>query len=81
MVATCHRPRQNNSDCVYSPTEPATREIPTTLKEVKFTAGLKFNESGGLELIIDPALPAYVGTPTPEMDALWHELTESRSIH
>ena len=62
-----------------NPTEPATREISATWKEVEFTTGLMFDETGGLEHIVDPELPAYVGRPTPEMDALWHDLTESRS--
>ena len=49
-----------------------------TTKQVKFTAGLKYNETGHLYRPVDPTFPAYVGTPTEEMDAAWHSLSGSK---
>ena len=69
------------SDRRYSPKVPAKREIPATSKQVRFTAGLRFNESGQLYRPVDPTRPVYVGTPTAEMDTAWEDLTRSESNH
>jgi hypothetical protein len=43
-----------------------------TYKTVKFEATLKYNETGGIYRPI--TYPAYVGDPSPEIDANWEEL-------
>ena len=62
--------------------EPVKREVPATLKQVRFTAGLKYNESHQLGRIIDPTKPQYVGIPTPEIDVAWRELgADCKQMH
>ncbi|THC87175.1 hypothetical protein EYZ11_013379 [Aspergillus tanneri] len=48
------------------------REIPATMKQVQFDATLKYNESHQLYRPVTE--PAYVGEPTPEIDAAWKDL-------
>lgn len=59
------------------PTEIAKREIPAILKQVKFTGGLRYNESKQLYRQVEPGIPDYGGTPTPSVTAAWHELVSS----
>ncbi len=49
-----------------------TKEVPATLKQVQFNATLKYNEDHKVYRPITQ--PAYVGSPTPEIDAAWEEL-------
>lgn len=58
--------------------EGAKRELPMRWKEVEFTGGLSVVD-GQLLRVVDPTLPAYVGSPTPEMDALWDKLIMRKS--
>lgn len=60
-----------------SQTEIAKREIPATLKQIRFTGGLRYNESKQLYREIEPGMPDYTGLPTPEVDAAWHKLVSS----
>ncbi|KAE8163768.1 hypothetical protein BDV40DRAFT_299112 [Aspergillus tamarii] len=42
------------------------------MKQVRFDAKLKYNESH--QLYRPVTLPAYVGEPTPDIDAAWKDL-------
>jgi hypothetical protein len=48
------------------------REVLATFKQVQFNATLKYNEDHKVYRHITQ--PAYVGLPTPEIDAAWQEL-------
>lgn len=50
------------------------KEIAPISKTVRFTAGLRYDESRELVRTSHPGLPDYVGTPTPELDAAWEDL-------
>ena len=50
------------------------KETPATTKSVRFTAGLRYNEDHALIRTEHPGKPEYVGPPTPELDAAWHDL-------
>jgi hypothetical protein len=45
--------------------------------QVKFSGGLKWDETKQLVRQIDPTTPDYGGIPTPEIDAAWLELISS----
>jgi hypothetical protein len=60
--------------------EAARRQIPLAMKQVKFTGTLKIVDGVGLIREIDPTLPAYVGTPSPEMDTAWKEIIHRTSF-
>jgi len=60
--------------------EGAKREIVPTVKEVTFTGGLKIKPDVGLYREIDPHLPIYVGSPTPEIDAAWAAITDPMNL-
>jgi hypothetical protein len=44
------------------------------VKEVTFTGGLRIKDGVGLIREVDPTQTPYVGTPSLEIDAAWHEL-------
>jgi hypothetical protein len=58
-------------------TEIAKREIPATSKQIKFTGGLRYNETKQLYRQIEHGIPDYAGIPTPAVDSAWHELISS----
>ena len=49
-------------------------EIPLKTKEVRFTGGLRIVEGVGLIRETDPSLPAFVGAPSPNIDAAWEDI-------
>jgi hypothetical protein len=67
----------NNS---YPRTGIAQREVPAITKQIRFTGGLRYNESKQLYRQIEPGIPNYAGVPTPEIDAAWHEIISSMYI-
>lgn len=54
--------------------ETVKKEIAPVSKKIRFTAGLRYNESRDLVRTVHPGLPEYVGTPTLELDAAWEDL-------
>ncbi|OKL61631.1 hypothetical protein UA08_03512 [Talaromyces atroroseus] len=60
--------------------EIAKREIPATLKQIRFTGGLRYNESKQLYREIELGVPDYSGIPTPEIDAAWHDLISTTDV-
>jgi hypothetical protein len=50
------------------------KEIPAVTKQVRFNAGLRYNERHELVRTGNSGQPEYVGDPTPELDAAWDEL-------
>lgn len=59
----------------------AKKEIPATLKHVRFTGGLRYNETKHLYREIEPNQVDYVGHPTPEIESAWEELISSMCEH
>jgi hypothetical protein len=57
--------------------EIAQREVPARTVQVKFSGGLKWDETSHLIRQIDPTIPDYGGIPSPEIDAAWQELISS----
>ncbi|KAK3312965.1 hypothetical protein B0H66DRAFT_538051 [Apodospora peruviana] len=68
---TLNRPKQRRA---------ARRQIPLTTTHVKFTGGLKILDGVGLVREIDSTLPAYVGTPSPELDAAWEDIVQPLNV-
>ncbi|GAD95132.1 metallopeptidase MepB [Paecilomyces variotii No. 5] len=50
------------------------KEVTGETLEVRFTAGLLYDENRELYRPTAPGRPEYVGTPTPELDAAWKDL-------
>ncbi|KAM7220100.1 protein of unknown function (DUF3328) domain containing protein [Rhypophila decipiens] len=70
------------SKCIWKEFEirAAKRQIPLTTTHVKFTGGLKIVDGVGLVREIDPTLPVYVGTPSPELDAAWEDIVQPLNV-
>jgi hypothetical protein len=49
------------------------------LHQVRFRAGLIFDENGVLHRTFDPEQPQYVGSPSPAIDDAWDALIKGRS--
>ncbi|KAB8072075.1 hypothetical protein BDV29DRAFT_158911 [Aspergillus leporis] len=56
------------------------KEIPAVTKQVRFNAGLRYNERHELVRTGNSGQPEYVGDPTPELDAAWDELMGAVNI-
>jgi hypothetical protein len=63
----------------YSREDTVKKEILAETVEVRFTAGLLYNEHRELYRPTAPGRPEYVGTPTPELDAAWENLVGGMS--
>ena len=46
----------------------------------RFTSGLHVDNNGTLSMAFDPEEPRYVGSPSPEIDSAWADLTDTRYI-
>ncbi|OAL29030.1 hypothetical protein AYO22_02466 [Fonsecaea multimorphosa] len=51
-----------------------------SLEIVKFSGGLKWDETSHLIRQIDPTIPDYGGIPSPEIDAAWQALISTTDI-
>lgn len=74
-----------NNQCAFNEsfystflTKPEPLRAAIQLKKVKLTGGLKFNDNGTLYHVIKPGVQQYVGPLSPEIEAVWDTLLESR---
>jgi hypothetical protein len=52
-------------------------EITPSLRQIRFTSGLKYNENHTLYRTFDPNGPKFVGTPSTEIDDAWFDIMGS----
>ena len=64
---------------IRSEVEPIRSSI--SIKKVKFTGGLKFDENGTTYRAVDPGKTQYVGEPSPQLDHAWRSLIRGISLH
>ena len=58
--------RQDADNCAAGPSRP---EIELT--ELRYNGTLAYDRNGSLVIKYPPGVPRWVGSPTPELDALW----------
>ncbi|KAI1170921.1 hypothetical protein F4777DRAFT_567471 [Nemania sp. FL0916] len=51
-----------------------------SLKKVKFTGGLKFDENGTTYRAVEPDVPQYVGEPSDQLDRRWRSLIRGQAV-
>ena len=54
--------------------ETVQNEIPAISRQVRFSAGLRYNESQELVRTSSPGRKEFVGDPSQELDSAWEEI-------